>query len=745
MSTSRIAGLVAVLLAGAWLLVHLLTDAPDPASSPDKMAATESEADEAYRKAAALRGSGIDGEPGEGDESDDEGSREDNRPTLERARSALEPGEAPPRVELVARVLGRDGKPAAGAEATLVSPEGSETLRVGSDGLLRATMTAGTYDLYVRAPDGILLVRGLRVDGVGQTELSLTEPGTIVVQVKRGDELVPDVEVRAEPIGSLAELLRTSETTDAVGIARLTPLPAGTYRITGSVPQGPEILVEHVELGHGTEETVTIDVPEAVRIHGVVRERGEGPPIPNARIAIEVETPGDAGRIHIDITTDGDGSFDVTAPQGRPVRFLVEAEGYAPFPAWTEDARRACLESLSGLSGSEPVHYDIELGRGATLACVVQSDEETPMPGVVVGLRREGEPEPFARATSDAQGQLRIPNLAAGTFVLMVLTQGLYTSDTRRAEVRVTPEDELVEETLRVHAARRIQGTLLTADGQGAGAARVWILAEGLAPFATGFGDHLERYVGEHGETIVTQVAETYTASDGSFVLTDVPIHHDLTFFVRAARGAEQAPPAALPHPEGRFPPEPVALRLAPAASLSGTLTELSSGDPLPGVIVDVIPATRMEGLVRRRLRTRADGSFGVQGIRPGKWLLVAHPPSGFIPANPGVLTLGPKPTTVDLELTRAITVEGTVVDEEGGAVAGANVSVVLVSGSRVTQSYTIPADENGQFRITHAANDADYTLNVSHRGYETEIQPFPRSDRRGVQIVLRRLRKPSR
>jgi hypothetical protein len=74
--------------------------------------------------------------------------------------------------------------------------------------------------------------------------------------------------------------------------------------------------------------------------------------------------------------------------------------------------------------------------------------KDKPAPGVLVGLRGNemmAAYEPFTRATTDENGNYRIPNLAAGTYQLLISAPGYVPADRADRKVLVIGEDESVE------------------------------------------------------------------------------------------------------------------------------------------------------------------------------------------------------------------------------------------------------------------------------------------------------------
>lgn len=147
-------------------------------------------------------------------------------------------------------------------------------------------------------------------------------------------------------------------------------------------------------------------------------------------------------------------------------------------------------------------------------------------------------------------------------------------------------------------------------------------------------------------------------------------------------------------------------------ATISGRITERESGQPIARALVTLIPADRS-----RYLEAVADddGRYRFTGVAPGKYALVGRPPelrathlravfgeSGPDPYAYPRATLeldpGEQRAGLDLALSRALAIEGRIVDGWGEPMAG--VSLDLRRPNGMSMSAQAESDDRGEYRL---------------------------------------------
>ncbi len=206
------------------------------------------------------------------------------------------------------------------------------------------------------------------------------------------------------------------------------------------------------------------------------------------------------------------------------------------------------------------------------------------------------------------------------------------------------------------------------------------------------------------------------------------------------------APVEALPPEEAR----PIIIRVFRGGSLSGRVTEAGSGAPLPGVHLQLIP----DGSKMGDLNISDDqGGFSFLGLDSGEYTLKArlwldeYDKSRLerkVAVEPGEEVSG---YDLELEAGRLMTVSGTVLDEKGFPVEGAEVRLsFLAPGERSRwqdSGEKAGSDSAGEFsHSVFLADEGEIALNATKEGYGPAERKFELSGQPaigGVTLVLDR------
>lgn len=232
---------------------------------------------------------------------------------------------------------------------------------------------------------------------------------------------------------------------------------------------------------------------------------------------------------------------------------------------------------------------------------------------------------------------------------------------------------------------------------------------------------------------------------DNSFVIDDLE-RKSYTVRVRNRNyiSRPSAPVEALPPEEAR----PIVIRVLTGGSLSGRVTEAGSGAPLSGVHLQLIPAGSETG---KSSISRAQGEFSFRGLEGGEYTLKARlwqdPYGDFrlekkITVEPGGEVSG---FDLELEAGRSLSVSGTVLDEKGFPVEGAEVRLSFRApgeGSR-WQNYreTVRSDVSGGFsHSVFMPDEGEVSLSATREGYapaERKVELTGRPSIGGITLVL--------
>ncbi len=406
-------------------------------------------------------------------------------------------------------------------------------------------------------------------------------------------------------------------------------------------------------------------------------------------------------------TTRPDGSFAATlaAAPGASVRLAFSGGGTAP----------RVLEALYDAAGDDA--GEVRLPKAAALAGRVVDERGGPVVGATVTLWPGSERRP--QDASPGQGVPQTATAKAdGTFRFEAAA-----ADSNRLRVEAPAFATLERQPVRAGALAR---PLTLALGQ------VLRGSVTLADKRTPAKGALVRF---EGRTQTTRWVET--RADGSFLLDGAPREPGSLVADAGERGRATAVLAA-------GASEPVAIALAPTATLAGRVVDADSGKPLAGIRL----VARGESAVFQA-RSAADGRYSFRGLGPRRYRLSAED-DRFVPWAKSVSVAAGQAETQDVPLARAATLAGRVVNEDGVPVEGARVRLSR-EGENVFRAFMRSMEEeqavrtsrDGSFRATRLAAGDNQRLDVRHDDYEERaiggISLTAGAVRSGLTVVMRR------
>ena len=165
-----------------------------------------------------------------------------------------------------------------------------------------------------------------------------------------------------------------------------------------------------------------------------------------------------------------------------------------------------------------------------------------------------------------------------------------------------------------------------------------------------------------------------------------------------------------------------------PAGDISGTVRD-ADGQPVPDALVD-ITARRSGDNFRAQARPKPDGSFRVNGLRPGLYTVRASAPGLAQMPDEGESVDGfYRPgSIVNLRLARGSVITGTVREEDGAAAIAVRVQAVRVQNERgeKVRSGWGPGDltdDRGVYRI-YGLPPGRYLVAISYQGGWSLVPP---------------------
>ena len=353
-------------------------------------------------------------------------------------------------------------------------------------------------------------------------------------------------------------------------------------------------------------------------------------------------------------------------------------------------------------SSEESSLDDLHVSPAEPLTGRVVDDQGKPVAGAAVSAVAS---DPFsdldaqsvAEAKSGTDGSFSIPNAPGAPRSILVRAAGYVPASQIQLEPRL-------DQRVTVKRGGTIQGTVVDAAGKPAAGALV--VCDDLAVQTDASGGY--RLVGvDAGLRAVEALWKDDFASRKDAV--------------RVQRGAESA----------------VALKLARAATITGSVVDETTRKPVAGVRVGASSGGFFFGGRRQRLersaRTDAQGKFRLSGLAPRAYTVSATR-DGFLSSSISGVTAGTSSAgTANLALARAASIAGKVVDEKGAAMAGARVRIERDGGMRGMMrrgpaaflgGQSALSGPDGAFRIRNLTAGRNLLLEAEKSGYTTGRRP---------------------
>ncbi|MGH9400172.1 MAG: carboxypeptidase regulatory-like domain-containing protein, partial [Thermoanaerobaculia bacterium] len=191
-------------------------------------------------------------------------------------------------------------------------------------------------------------------------------------------------------------------------------------------------------------------------------------------------------------------------------------------------------------------------------------------------------------------------------------------------------------------------------------------------------------------------------------------------------------------------------LKLSQTAVIAGSVVDVRSGKPVAGATLRYSEAIGPWAIPSgRSVRADGQGRFRIAGLLAREYQVTAQRRDYVAATIPGVAAVIARPNTLRFALRRSYAIPGRVLDEKGGAVAGARISVLpalmgrrsFLQGVPASQPTTVTAAD-GSFRLRGVAPDPAVSIEARKEAYVTLRRhglSTAEADAKPVTLTLRR------
>lgn len=593
------------------------------------------------------------------------------------------------------QVIDSEGAPVAGAEVKLQPALGGPTppadaeleAETDASGAFRVTSDdPGPFLLHARHPD--FAPRTLERVAAGGEPLEIVLDAGLeivgrVLDANRGDP-IHGARVRAASsfVGARAQGLLAEALTDAEGRFRLERLPAGAHVVSAAAAGYALAELRDTRAG----EEVELALLPGSSIEGVVVD-ADGQPLPGARVrATGGVLPFRATVLEATEPTGDDGGFWIPGVEPGSYRVEVRKGGYAPL-----------LSEPVAVEAELPARARLVLEEGAFVTGRLLTAEGNPTPGRLELRESQGvalQPERVEESRVDAKsdGGFRLGPLASGEHVLIATAPGHAATLVPVRVAKGDSEADVGEVTLEVGG--WIRGRVVDEDGRPIAEAAVTAVAIGPPSTVRSGDDGAFELTGLRGER------HRLTAAAPGYVLPYAP-------GASAASGAED-----------------VVLELRRAGTVIGRVED-PDGRPITGFGVQLESEERSSGpsyYGPARPFGDAEGRFRLDDVVPGPHVLEVTA-AGFSRAVVADVAVTAGETT-DVGLVRldhGAALSGTVVDESGAPVPGAELRLQAAARDSYWARQTARSGIGGAYRL-EGLEPGRVGLLAQHRDYADEL-----------------------
>ncbi len=526
----------------------------------------------------------------------------------------------------------------------------------------------------------ITVTAGQAVSGV---QLQAYKGGVVEVTVrgKNSHELLADAQVSVNNND-----FSRSDTTGTNGVAYIR-LPPGQFYISVNKPDWSQAQ-EQATVIDGQTTQVTVELNAPFRISGVVRD-ASGAPVTGANVRV-VPDYGNGG---MGAKTDASGHYDLSWQEPSWV-----GQANVSFSLIVRDPERK-LAAIQGIDETT-TNLDVTVKPAMSLSGRLQGPNGQPVTNATVNIMIYQEDNSSFSINnrqpifSDEQGRIHAEALPLGQRYGWWVNAPGYGSAQQQMDAADPKADHFDLPPLVLKPAnRKLAGRVLDAKGAPAAGVQIWMQGEGQ-PNGNATTDADGRFVFnavcEGPVNVSANLKGSYGSTQAMGGDTNVVIRFD-----NANRNYYQ-------------PAE---------QTLTGTVYD-SSGNPASGVRVVVSPSMGRNDIAK----TDDSGAYSVTwapqpGMRGVKYFAIARDIDRNLAA---IEPIGSGKTSVNLHLTPALSVSGTVQDATGAPLPHANVNLNIMAGNMggMVEYQRIKIKSDGTFTIPALPMGQRYLVMASDNGY---------------------------
>jgi len=513
--------------------------------------------------------------------------------------------------------------------------------------------------------------------------------------------------------------------TDAKGNFTITPVAAGTYEIRPTRPGYTINGMQAVHLKPADAVQKALYATAHGRISGTVADEDKRP-VSAAHLTTRRASRNSDMMAMVTRGGPGGGSEGFSAPDGHFVLRNVETDADLQVDAVKRGYPVAKSSTLKLAAGERKTGMTITIPRGVAITGKVTDKDRKPLSGVGVEA---------IEASADAMGGIRrmvISNMQGqrsdevvrtgsdGTFLIRV-KEGSYDLAFKREG----------------YSAKTVRGIKVDAGTKPVDVA--------LDPGVEISGRVTRGGAGVEGVSVRTisqdGMSASITSSDGSFTITDLtPGQMMLNVNKQDSFIQEMRPVTA--------PARDIVIELPPGGRITGHVVDKNSHQPVTSFMAGVTTSRGGGGMMvmmppMQKQFTSDDGSFVLEGIKPGSTQVVVNAP-GYTTARVPNIEVEDGKTTQDVEVDveTGAKLTGRVTGPDGSPLSGVSVRNDQMAGGRVmrfdTSDNGATTDPNGEYTI-ESLDPGEKTFAFTRSGYiaqqKTVTIPSGKDARLDVQL----------